>query len=183
MKRYSALLALIFGLSTVTVVQSIATSTAQASTVVVQTKWDPRLNNVTTGKDGLIVWVDIKKQRLSIFSRSNKKFITSYQILTGKDGYETPTGSFFINGNREYDPNGNTIELTGSYGTAKVQIWNPFVNNEIAFHNAPWRSPSEFGSTSRRPKYGSHGCVNMDGDDALDLYKRTKNGTRVLVTN
>ncbi len=165
------------------VVVSSNTNPALAATPIVVTNWDSRLDKVTTGKDGLILWVDIKRQRLSVFKKSTKKFITSYQIITGKDGYQTPTGSFFINSNREYDPDGNNIELRGSYGSAYVQIWNPFVGNSIAFHNAPWRQQYEFGSTARRGKFGSHGCVNMDLDDAKDLWKRTSNGTRVIVTN
>jgi lipoprotein-anchoring transpeptidase ErfK/SrfK len=102
--------------------------------------------------------------------------------LTGSDKNPTPIGKFKINGNRQYTPGGNNITLTGSYGTAKVGIWNPFVGNSIAFHNAPWRKEYEFGNTERRKKNGSHGCINMRYSDALYLYKNTKSGTPVYVS-
>jgi lipoprotein-anchoring transpeptidase ErfK/SrfK len=183
MKIPSLILAFSIGFVGTTSIQLLNPQGVNARTTVVQTKWDSRLDKVTTGKDNLIVWVDLKRQRASLFNKSTKKLITSYQIISGKKDYETPTGSFFINGNREFDPTGNNIELNGSYGSAYVQVWNPFIGNQIAFHNAPWRSPWEFGNTTNFINNGSHGCINMDPEDAPDLYKRTRNGTRVLVTN
>jgi lipoprotein-anchoring transpeptidase ErfK/SrfK len=129
---------------------------------------------------GTYVKVNLTKQSATLYK--NNTVDRTFQILTGSDKNPTPTGTFKINGNRQYTPGGNYITLTGSYGTAKVGIWNPFVGNSIAFHNAPWRKEYEFGNTERRKKNGSHGCINMRYSDALYLYKNTKSGTTVYVS-
>lgn len=154
----------------------------EAKTVSIQTNWDTRLNAVKPSSNNLVIWVNLKNQRLAVMNKVTKKMVISYQILTGSDENPTPTGIFAINNNREIS-NTNSIELNGSYGTANVAVWNSFIDNSIAFHNAPWRQPWEFGNTKRRILNGSHGCVNMDLDDARDLYKRTYVGTAVIVTN
>jgi lipoprotein-anchoring transpeptidase ErfK/SrfK len=129
---------------------------------------------------GTYVKVNLTNQSATLYKDGSPD--KTFQILTGKDSTPTPTGTFKINGNRQYTPSGNKITLTGSYGTAKVGIWNPFIGNSIAFHNAPWRQEYEFGNTQRRKKFGSHGCINMRYSDALYLYKNTKAGTPVFVS-
>lgn len=147
-----------------------------------KTAWNATLAKIKTGVDGQIVWVDLKTQRVSVFK--NKKFVVSYQVLTGSDANPTPTGTFKISNLGEYDPDGG-VELNGSYGTAYVSVWNPITfadGNEIAFHNAPWRTDWEFGRTTWRPENGSHGCINMSLLDSLDLYNRTRPGTVVYIS-
>ncbi len=134
----------------------------------------------STSSSSTVVKVNLTNQTATLF-KNNKKDKT-FQILTGSNRNPTPTGTFKINGNRQYTPGGNYITLRGSYGTAKVGIWNPFIGNSIAFHNAPWRSEYEFGNAERRKKYGSHGCINMRYNDALYLYKNTKPGNTVIVS-
>jgi lipoprotein-anchoring transpeptidase ErfK/SrfK len=164
---------------------SIGSTPAQAQvarTPNYKTAWVPALDKVKVGKDALIVWADLKTQRVSVFK--NKKFVVSYQVLTGSDKNPTPTGTFKISNLGEYDPDGG-IELNGSYGSALVSVWNPITfadGNEIAFHNAPWRSDWEFGRTTWRPQNGSHGCINMSLLDSLDLYNRTRPGTVVYIS-
>ena len=147
------------------------------------TAWDSRLNSVKPSRDGIIIWVNISRQRVSVFK--NKKFVTSYQVVTGKNSTPTPLGTFKITNNKEYDPDGN-VELNGSYGTAYVHTWNPFSagnGNEYAFHDADgWRSYDEYGNTSVYPYDGSHGCVNMHAGDARQLYNTTNVGTVVHIT-
>jgi lipoprotein-anchoring transpeptidase ErfK/SrfK len=133
-----------------------------------------------TASTSTYVKVNLTKQSATLYKNNTED--RTFQILTGSDKNPTPTGKFKINGNRQYTPGGNNITLTGSYGTAKVGIWNPFVGNSIAFHNAPWRKEYEFGNTERRKKNGSHGCINMRYSDALYLYKNTKSGTPVYVS-
>ncbi|MGL4758036.1 MAG: L,D-transpeptidase [Patescibacteria group bacterium] len=192
--NYSNLFALafLFG-SPLAVINAVSVEPVQAATPVVKTEWDSRLNDVQPTSNGIILWVDIKKQRLSVFEKApgqaKGKFITSYQILTGKNSKPTPTGVFYTNSNRQISSK-TDIKLTGSYGTALVSVWIPFIDNMIAFHDAPWRAQWEFGNKKQQEIKGSSGCINMDSQDVRHFWKylfETKRpGTRstaVIVTN
>ncbi|MBQ6410460.1 MAG: L,D-transpeptidase, partial [Atopobiaceae bacterium] len=56
--------------------------------------------------------------------------------------------------------------------------WMPFVNNMVAFHDAPWRS--QFGGQIYYDN-GSHGCVNLPPEVAKKLYELAPEGTVVVV--
>ena len=141
----------------------------QARTAEVETIYDAqKLANVQVSPNEYLIWVDLSKQRMSIFQ--NKEFVTSYQVLTGADRSPTIEGTFKINA-KIFKPDDN-YNLYNKYGgvTAKVSYWIPFQGNMYAFHNASWRQYSEFGNLKRRPLGGSHGCVNMSYEDVTDFY-------------
>jgi lipoprotein-anchoring transpeptidase ErfK/SrfK len=162
---------------TMNLVQNIFSSAVVIGTTITTIAF---ANPTSAAQTGTYVKVDLTTQSATLYKNGTAD--KTFQILTGKDSTPTPTGTFKINNNRQYTPGGNKITLTGSYGTAKVGIWNPFIGNSIAFHNAPWRQEYEFGNTKRRKKNGSHGCINMRFGDALYLYKNTKSGTPVYVS-
>jgi lipoprotein-anchoring transpeptidase ErfK/SrfK len=149
-------------------------------TQVLTTAWDARLNSATPSKDGLILWVDTAKQRLSVFK--NKKFVTSYQITTGKSSTPTPTGTYKINYAAFRANDGYVLKDGNGKQIARVSYWIPFIDDSIAFHNASWRQTSEFGKIQNSKTNGSNGCVNMSYSDIVDLYERIVAGTVVVVT-
>jgi lipoprotein-anchoring transpeptidase ErfK/SrfK len=150
-------------------------------TPVMITKYDSRLDAVKPSNDGQILWVDLAKQRLSLFK--NKQFVTSYQILTGKDATPTPPGTYSIQYKLFKTNEGVRLQDANGKQTARVSYWMPFIGNDYAFHNASWRQSSEFGKISQRKFSGSGGCVNMSYSDVADLYNRINEGTVVHVTN
>jgi lipoprotein-anchoring transpeptidase ErfK/SrfK len=149
-------------------------------TQVIKTQYESRLNSVTPAADGLILWIDLAKQRLSLFK--DKQFVTSYQILTGKDSTPTPTGTYSIQ-YKLYKPN-DGVKLQDEKGreTARVSYWMPFIGNDYAFHNASWRQSWELGKLTHRKTNGSKGCVNMSYSDVADLFNRINEGTVVHIT-
>ena len=101
-------------------------------------------------------------------------------VVTGTKGKtDTPTGNYVLRSyNKQYD-----TTLRGSYGSAHVYYWMPFIGNSIGFHDAAWRSTSDFNNNSTYTYNGSHGCVNMLSYDAQTLYSSLNNDTAVLVRN
>jgi lipoprotein-anchoring transpeptidase ErfK/SrfK len=141
----------------------------QGRTAELETIYDAKkLANVRVAEGEYLIWVDLTKQRMSIFQ--NKEFVTSYQVLTGSDKDLTPPGTYKINA-KIYRPDDNYTLFTRKGDiAAKVTYWIPFIGNIYAFHNASWRQFSEFGNTKRRPQGGSHGCINMSYADVEDFY-------------
>lgn len=152
----------------------------QARTPILTTAWSSTLDSIKLGEDGKLLWVDTAKQRLTLFK--DKKFVTSYQITTGKSSTPTPVGTYAIkykllkanDGVKLQDVNGKLI--------ARVSYWIPFIDEEYAFHNASWRQSWEFGKIQHSKTSGSNGCVNMAYSDVADLYNRIDEGTVVRVT-
>ena len=69
----------------------------------------------------------------------------------------------------------------GTKYNAHVDYWMPFIlGRGIGFHDASWRSNSEYTKT-RFQGNGSHGCVNMMHDAAQKLYESTTESISVVV--
>jgi lipoprotein-anchoring transpeptidase ErfK/SrfK len=145
----------------------------QSRTANSVTAYESRFDKFNVSKTGILVWVNLKNQRMTVFK--NKKFVTSYQVMTGADKSPTVQGAFKIN-SKIFRPN-DTYSLYTKKGdiAAKISYWIPFSGNLYAFHNASWRQFSEFGNTKRRPEGGSHGCVNMSYADIEEFYKNYAN--------
>ena len=104
--------------------------------------------------------VDLTKQRLTAYEGELPVF--SAGISTGKDGFETPEGTFYIYAKLLYDD--MTGNLQGEeYDVRKVPFVQYF-NMGYALHGTYWHN--EFGTGVRR----SHGCVNLSMDDAQWLW-------------
>ncbi|MGL4759619.1 MAG: L,D-transpeptidase [Patescibacteria group bacterium] len=149
-------------------------------TPIYKTDWNPQLEKIQTDSDGQILWVDTARQRLSLFK--NKKFITSYQITTGKSSTPTPTGTYKLKYKLFKEGDGVKLQDVKGKQIARVSYWFPFIGEEYAFHNASWRQSWEFGKIQHSKTSGSNGCVNMAYADIQDLYNRIDEGTVVHVT-
>lgn len=142
----------------------------------------------TTTLDGLTVVADISSQELKVYN-DNKVILTS-PIVSGKPSTPTYEGEYKI---FEISHNRELVAPDKSY-RSYVDVMMKFNKNE-GFHDAEyhtdynengkakkhgWRSLDEFGGDTYL-KNGSHGCVNMPHDKAIELSKIVTKGTRVLI--
>jgi lipoprotein-anchoring transpeptidase ErfK/SrfK len=119
--------------------------------------------------------------KVRLFKRG--KLVKSYRVAVGSPQYPTPTGQFVVQSMQKNPswnvPNsawagslaGQTIP-GGAPGNPLVARWIGF-NGSVGFHGT-----AEAGSLGSA---ASHGCVRMDPNDVIDLFKRVTIGTPVLV--
>lgn len=134
-------------------------------------------------------WVDVN------LSTQHAKFYDAGQVIWESDfvsgntseDHGTPTGVYSITKYMTSKAEtGKQVKLVSPYKdengnptyTSYVDYWMPFIDNMVAFHDAPWRS--EFGGTIYQEK-GSHGCVNLPVDKAAALYGLINKGDVVVV--
>lgn len=126
-----------------------------------------------------LIIVDISDQMLYYF-KGNKTVLTA-PVVTGMKGkHDTPLGNYTLyKSNKETSRylKGNNDD--GTRYNAFVNYWMPF-NGGVGFHDATWRSSSEFNKNQYKSD-GSHGCVNMKKADAKVLYNNTTKDTAVKV--
>ncbi len=137
---------------------------------------------VNNNLDKLIV-VGINQQHLWACSFN----LTSYStpVVTGYSGLAadiTPVGSYQIFAKE------TNLNLTGSDGVSSwndhVSYWMPFLFNNYGaygFHDATWRTPSQFGNISPTSKNASHGCVEMPLAGAQWLFNWAQVGTQIKI--
>lgn len=86
-------------------------------------------------------------------------------VITGKAAHAettTPPGTYKIYG-KQSDTRLVGKDSTGSWDRP-VSYWMPFLTNEhgtYGFHDATWRSDTEFGQVDPNSEDGSHGCVEL----------------------
>ena len=126
-----------------------------------------------------LIIVDISDQMLYYF-KGNETILTA-KVVTGQYGrHDTPLGNYTLyTSNKETDRYLRGYNDDGSRYNSYVNYWMPF-NGGVGFHDATWRSSSEFTKTRYKEK-GSHGCVNMKLADAKVLYTNTTSNTAVTV--
>ena len=121
------------------------------------------------GMPGTYIDVSIDNQTLVYFVNGTPVIIAP--CVTGSPGRGTPKGVFAINsmipGKR----------LVGPTWNVWVNRWMRFSGN-CGIHDANWRK--KFGGDIYRHN-GSHGCVNIPYDQALQLYSMVGIGTTVIV--
>lgn len=135
------------------------------------------IRNDLVTKDLIIV--DISDQMLYYFK--NDETILVAQVVTGmKNRHDTPLGNYTLyTSSKETNRYLRGYNDDGSKYNAYVNYWMPF-NGGVGFHDATWRTLSEFNKTTYTND-GSHGCVNMKKDDAKVLYTNTTVNTAVTV--
>lgn len=127
--------------------------------------------------------VDLSEQHARLYDESGAVIWESDFVSgdTTKDGRATPEGVYAVNGNKGVDQ--TLIGLDENHDgepdyRTPVAYWIPFVNNMVAFHDAPWRS--SFGGNIYKGN-GSHGCINLPSSAAQSLYDASRVGDVVVV--
>ncbi len=96
-------------------------------------------------------------------------------VATGKDGFNTPTGSYAIYSRTPMET------MTGSAGGETWYVpnipWVQYVVGGVALHGTYWHD--QWGTGFRL----SHGCINLNIDDAQWLYEWADIGTQVDIHN
>ena len=140
-------------------------------------------NSVTETIDptngGTYVEVDITNQLVTYFENGEIRLQT--ECVSGKESdpeRRTPSGVFSVLNKLENQTLGSlTATDPGQRYESHVDVWMPFFES-YGMHDASWRE--EFGGT-RYLSYGSHGCVNLPPEDAVELFKMIDYYTPVIV--
>jgi lipoprotein-anchoring transpeptidase ErfK/SrfK len=119
-------------------------------------------------------WADINLATQSETFYEGDVPVRTNLVTTGKPGYETPTGTFYIN-RRVYNEHmvGGSIGAEDYYDLYNVLYTQYFTYEGHALHYAWWRS--RFGVT------GSHGCVNQDLESSAFAWDWLTIGSRVNI--
>ncbi len=123
------------------------------------------------------VVVNLSDRRTYVYKGG--EVIASYPIAIGKEGWETPTGSFRVTDMQKYPiwqhPITDKIFPSGTdspLGERWIGFWSDG-RNEIGFHGTP--------DTHLLGAAISHGCLRMRNDDVRLLYEQVDIGTLVSV--
>ncbi|BAY78978.1 ErfK/YbiS/YcfS/YnhG family protein (plasmid) [Nostoc linckia NIES-25] len=132
-------------------------------------------NKLVSGKTKVVV--DLSDRRTYVYA--GDEVIASYPIAIGKEGWETPTGSFQVMHMRHFPvwrhPITGKVFQSGTnspLGDRWIGFWSDG-RNEIGFHGTP--DIDLLGTAV------SHGCLRMRNSDVRLLYEQVSLGTTVLV--
>lgn len=151
---------------------------------------DSKPNECASNTLSKLILVSISQQHLWACAGTTESYNSA--VVTGMELYPadlTPTGTYHIYA--KYT--GTTLtghDSTGSWSDP-VSYWMPFLRNQYGqygFHDATWRSPSDFGNININAPYtaaehGSHGCVELPLATAKWLYDWAPVGTTVTVAS
>ncbi len=116
-----------------------------------------------TGQTPLTLLVSIRKQRVRVIDGFGE--LSSSRISSGKPGFDTPTGVFSILEKHEYHE-------SNIYDGAPMPHMQRVTWSGIALH------------AGVVPGYrASHGCIRLPASFARSLFKQTKLGARIIITN
>ncbi len=117
-------------------------------------------------------WIDVNLKTQNLVAYEGNVVVQSFQVTTGKPGYETPPGSYRIFTKLRSD------RMRGpDYDLPNVPWAMYFLGGGWAIHGAPWRSV--YGPGTERE--GSHGCVNSPMVGVDKLYQWAPLGTTVNI--
>lgn len=130
------------------------------------------LFNVGSGTGSGEIWMDINLSSQSMVVYQGDKVLARTLVSTGRPGFDTPTGTYYIN--RKVPVKDMTGTLGGEYYYVHdVPSVMYFTNRGHAIHGAYWHN--NFGYRM------SHGCVNLPVNFASWLYSITPMGARVRI--
>ena len=132
---------------------------------------------------GAYVDIDLSEQHARYYDAAGTLLWES-SIISGNPntGHATPTGVYQLNGKSR------NMTLVGldenddgepDYKTP-VGYWMPFVGNAVGLHDASWQSAAAFADPRAYTYRGSHGCVNLPTDKAIELYNIIEAGVCVI---
>lgn len=117
--------------------------------------------------------IEVSLSRQWLYAYEDDRLVFDAPVATGKDGFNTPTGTFAIY---------YKIPLQTMRGNLNGESWEVpnvphamYFNGSVALHGTYWHNL--FGTGTRV----SHGCVNLGLDDAAWLYEWAPIGTLVTV--
>jgi hypothetical protein len=117
-------------------------------------------------------WVEVDLSMQYLWAWEGNKVVNQTYVSTGKAGFETPTGTFYVNSKYLYDTMAGTIGGE-TYYVPDVPWTMYFTNVGHALHGAYWHN--DFGT----PR--SHGCINLPLWFAEWLYYWLPYGGRVYI--
>ncbi len=131
----------------------------------------PTPKPAAAGGRGKVIDVDLSRQWL--VAMENGVVVFDAPVATGKDGFNTPTGTYPI-----YAKTPSQTMRGEANGETWVVPKVPnvmYINGGVALHGAYWHN--YFGSGVRL----SHGCINLPLASAAWLYQWAPVGTKVVV--
>ena len=135
------------------------------------------------------IFLDLSEQTLRMYK--DGKLVLESPVITGNNGdngtisHKTPTGTYlFYKSNKATDRVLRGTNDDGSKYASHVDYWMPFITSRgIGFHDATWRSNSQFYNKNTYLTNGSHACVNMPHANAKQLYNLITSNINVYVYN
>lgn len=117
-------------------------------------------------------WVDINLATQYLVAYEGNTSVLETYVSTGREGFETPTGTFFVNSKLESQTMAGVIGGE-TYNVPDVPWVMYFTDQGHALHGTYWHS--NFGTQM------SHGCVNLPMDVAQWMYGWSSIGMRVVI--
>ncbi len=114
------------------------------------------------GESNKWIHVDLSSQTLVAYEGDRPVFATL--VSSGREGFETPTGTFRIQSKHVSATMDDTASATEAYSIEDVP-WTMYFEGSFALHAALWHD--QFG------RQRSHGCVNLAPADARWLFQWT----------
>ncbi len=123
--------------------------------------------------------VDLSDREVSLYEFD--ELVTSYPVAVGKDGWETPTGTFLVKDMNDhpawYQPITGEVIPPGPdnpLGSRWIGFWSDGDDvHQIGFHGS-----NQEGSIGEAV---SHGCLRMRNLDIEQMYEQVSEGTVVIV--
>lgn len=171
------------GTTTYGTVYQVYGSTKNGNTTWYKIKYNGKtayISSAYTKKDGIIL--DISEQTTKLYK--NGKLTLDAVVITGNKGnHDTPTGRYTLKvANKALARTLRGYNDDGTKYASYVDYWMPFITSRgIGFHDASWRSSSEFRNINTYTFNGSHACVNMKKEDAKTLYNSITSDINVYV--
>jgi lipoprotein-anchoring transpeptidase ErfK/SrfK len=115
-------------------------------------------------------WIDVNLTLEIVTAYEGRTPVATYLGSTGQPGWETPPGVHAIIRRVESE------RMVGPDYDVPNVLWTQYFTNEgHALHGNYWRDPELFGMP------GSHGCVSLLDDQALELWQFADIGTPLLI--
>ncbi len=121
-------------------------------------------DEITVGND---FWIEIDLTNQILYAYRDNQLINGFKVSTGTSSYKTVTGTFKIF--TKYP----AITMTGPGYDLEGVPFSMFFYKGYAIHGTYWHN--NFGTPM------SHGCVNMNTDDAAWIYENAPVGTYIMV--
>ena len=124
-------------------------------------------------------YIEVSIDSQMLWAYYNGELVRTAYVVSGlMDKFDTPRGVYSVLLKKTDTFLEGEEEPGGKKWKNHVDFWMALTWSGIGLHNADWRS--EFGGGIYQWG-GSHGCVNMDYDDAEYLYNTFGHGTPVVI--